>query len=173
MTAKTDLSAERLRELLNYDPETGVFTRKVRTSNYINVGDVVGTNTHGYLCGRVNNHLYMMHHLAWLYIHGTWSKKNIDHRNGDRSDNRIANLREADHFENAQNVVAHKDGSSGYLGVSWHKQAKAWCARIYAYGKQHSLGVYQDPLEAHRVYLEAKANVHRFNPVPRDRLNAT
>lgn len=172
--AGTNVTAARLRELLTYDPETGVFTRRVRTSNRIKVGDPVGTISvkDGYLRAHVENRLYLMHRLAWLYVHGEWPSKNLDHRDGVGANNRIKNLREGGHEENAQNVVAHRDSRSGLLGVSWHAQANGWTARICNRGKKTNLGMFRTPEEAHAVYLKAKAKQHEFQPVPRDKLNA-
>lgn len=167
--AESDLTAARLRDLLNYDAETGVFTRRVRTSNRVKVGDRVGTYSasDGYLRAHIGNRLYLMHRLAWLYVNGGWPAKNLDHANGDRQDNRIANLREAMHRENGQNVVAHRDNKSGLLGVTWHRQANGWNARICVDGKQRSLGIFQTAEAAHAAYLKAKAELHDFQPVPR------
>ncbi|CAM2151246.1 HNH endonuclease signature motif containing protein [Paraburkholderia tropica] len=170
--ANRDLTAERLREVLNYDPETGIFTRRLRTSNRVKVGDVVGTPTDGYLCGRVGNRLYVMHRLAWLYVYGVWPEKNLDHANGNRSDNRIANLREADHGENAENVVAHADNRTGYLGVTWCKLTCSYVARISRNRVTRHLGKFETAYEAHQAYLAAKRQLHGFQPVPRDQLNA-
>lgn len=170
--ARSDLTAERLRAVLHYDESTGVFTRRVRTSNRIKVGDVVGTPTEGYLCGRVENRLYVMHRLAWLYVYGIWPEKNLDHANGDGCDNRISNLREADHGENAENIVAHADNRTGYLGVTWCKLTHSYIARICRNRVTRHLGKFPTAYEAHLAYLAAKRELHVFQPVPRDQLNA-
>ena len=90
------LTAARLRELLQYDPETGVFTRLVKTSNGIKVGDVAGTaDARGYILIRVDGWLHLAHRLAWLHMTCEWPKGMIDHINGVRDDNRWSNLRRA------------------------------------------------------------------------------
>jgi len=165
-----DLSADQLRTLLAYDPESGVFTRRVRTSNRIKVGDKVGCyrEVDGYLCARVGNRLHLMHRLAWLYVYGEWPSRNIDHINGIGTDNRIANLREANHEENAQNIAAHKDNRTGLLGVTWSEAAGGFLARIHSAGITHRLGIFSTAEEAHQAYCAAKKKIHTFQPVPRN-----
>ena len=90
MTSEKSLTAERLREVLDYDPDTGVFTRKVRTASSVKVGDVAGSlNGKGYIRIRVDGRLYFAHRLAWLYVHGEWPVDQVDHINGIKNDNRI------------------------------------------------------------------------------------
>lgn len=92
------LTAEQLRWLLHYDPETGVFTRLIQLCNRVQVGDIAGfIKYNGYRVIKVGDKPtpYFAHRLAWLYIHGEWPSKGIDHIDGDRANNRIANLREA------------------------------------------------------------------------------
>lgn len=168
--ASNNLSAEQLRRLLAYDPETGEFTRRVRTSNRIKVGDKVGTlrEADGYLCANVEGRVHLMHRLAWLYVYGKWPSRNIDHINGIGTDNRIGNLREANHEENAQNITAHKDNRTGYLGVTWSKAADGYLARIQVAGITHRLGIFPTAEEAHGAYRIAKKQLHTFQPVPRN-----
>ena len=90
------LTAAQLRELLQYDPETGVVTRLVKSSNGIKVGDVAGTaDARGYILIRVDGWLHLAHRLAWLHMTCEWPKGMIDHINGVRDDNRWSNLRRA------------------------------------------------------------------------------
>jgi hypothetical protein len=90
------LTAERLREQLRYDAETGVFTRRVG-SGHARAGDMAGTvHSTGYVRISIDGGKYTAHHLAWLYVHGVWPYQ-IEHINRKRSDNRIANLRERRH----------------------------------------------------------------------------
>ena len=89
----TVLTAERLRELLNYDPLTGVFSWRVNGRGRSGVGTVAGGSNHKRIA--IDKKEYFVHRLAWLYVHGCWPTEDIDHINGDPSDNRIANLREA------------------------------------------------------------------------------
>jgi hypothetical protein len=104
----SELTAERLRELFTYDPETGVFSWRARTSNRIKIGDAAGSRDHGCICIVVHGNRYYAHRLAWLYMHGEWPAKQIDHLNGDRCDNRITNLCEASNNESLQNLSAER-----------------------------------------------------------------
>lgn len=167
------LTAERLRELLHYDPETGVFTRRVRCGRSP-AGSVAGHNRKsGYAAVSVCNKLYLAHRLAWLYVYGHWPHKDIDHIDGNGLNNRLSNLRECVPGENHQNVAPHKDNISGLLGVTWDKQTGRWRSRIMIERRQVNLGRFDTPEEAHAAYLAAKKNLHTFNPVPRTTTTGT
>lgn len=163
---KSALTAERLREVLHYDPDTGVFTWKVRTSNRVKVGDEVGfALTHGYIGTMLDGRRYKLHRLAWLYVHGVWPDGDIDHKDGIKDNNRISNLRVVDMSMNQQNLKqARSNSTSGFLGV--HKTVasrqgkKIWMARIKSGGKSICLGYFESPSEAHQVYLAAKRKMH-------------
>jgi hypothetical protein len=157
--SKTELTAERLRELLNYDPETGVFTRLVRAANK-KAGDRAGcARGDGYLLIRVSGSLYLAHRLAWFYVHGAWPANKIDHIDGVRDNNRIDNLRDATDAVNSQNIRSARAGSaSGLLGASKHK--RSWSATIETGGVRHRLGTFSTPELAHGAYLGAKRNMH-------------
>jgi hypothetical protein len=97
------LTAERLRELLDYDPETGrfIWRKDHPTAKHIKAGSVAGTkNGRGYWVIGVAGAKYVAHRLAWLYVTGEWPAHLVDHENGDRLDNRFANLREATDSQN-------------------------------------------------------------------------
>ena len=139
--ARPELTAEHLRSILNYDPETGIFTRKVRTSRSVRAGDVAGSvSGNGYLQISVQSRLYHAHRLAWLYVYGEWPKDQIDHINRIRTDNRIANLREVTHKQNNQNKSKPSNNTSGYPGVYWYKQSSKWQAKIKHNQKSIHLG---------------------------------
>lgn len=163
------LTAERLRKLLAYDAETGKFTRLARTAQCIRVGDTAGyVNPDGYREIRVDGKTYKAHRLAWLYVHGAWPAEQIDHINGVRHDNRLSNLRAATNAENRQNTAKRSDNNSGFTGVSWHKRAEKWTARVRINRVQHHLGCFNTVEEAYEAYLQAKAELHEFQPTPRD-----
>ena len=152
---------EELRELLDYDTESGVFTRKVQTSPKALVGDVAGgLNNGGYRQIRVKGVQYMAHRLAWYYIYGVDPKEQIDHINGLTDDNRIDNLREATHAENMRNQGKQVSNTSGYKGVCWNKEKKKFQAQCWANGKNHNLGLYPTPEEAHAVYVAFATKEH-------------
>lgn len=162
------LTAARLREVLSYDPETGVFTRLI-TAGGMAAGKKTGTfEGGGYLQIQIDSTLYLAHRLAWLYVHGAWPKDQIDHINGIRSDNRIANLREATALQNHQNRPMNRNNTSGHPGVSWDKRRRKWRARIKINHKTAYLGEFENIEEAVAARVNAKAELHQFQPFDRE-----
>jgi len=161
--AKTDLTAQRLRELLHYDPETGVFTWLKKPNRRIVVGSVAGNFTDdGYRAIRVDGRIYRLHRLAWLYAHGRWPDNYIDHIDGNPLNNRICNLRDVPQSVNLQNLRSAKKGNaSRFLGVRKHRNK--WQASITIDGKYIHLGEYFEPEHAHAAYLTAKRIHHQGN----------
>jgi len=141
-----DLSYEKLRRLFYYDPETGLFSRLAGKRK---VGSLTGN---GYFCIKIgpagSNRRYMAHRLAWFYTYGKWPNHEVDHINGNRLDNRIANLREA---TRSQNEFAAKKGK----GIRWEPKRKKWLARIGVNWKQINLGRYATREEALAAYKKA------------------
>lgn len=160
--ASNDLTAEQLRELLHYDPESGVFTRKVRVAPHCPPGTVAGnTHSEGYVRIKIRGREYLGHRLAFLYMTGAYPENAVDHINGVRSDNRWANLREANHAENMQNRrVAPDISSTGYLGVT--RQDGGFVARIRVGPKRTYLGRFNTAEEAHSAYVMAKRKFHPY-----------
>jgi hypothetical protein len=160
---KQELTAARLRELFHYDPETGVFLRRVKASNSEAGTPPRGVNSNRYLRFSVDGEKYYAHRLAWLYVYGAWPKNDTDHINGDRQDNRIRNLRDVSRGVNMQNQRRARSNnfSSGVLGVSWHKGAGKWCASIKVDGRMNYLGLHEDKAQAQNVYLDAKRRLHK------------
>lgn len=155
LTKEKKLSQKRLKELLWYNPYTGLFFRQTHKGG-AKAGDIAGwIDGNGYRVIRVNGEVYLAHRLAWLYMKGRWPKKQIDHKNGNPSDNRWDNLREATGSENQWNRKINKNNSTGYKGVCFHKASQNFRARIQHNGKNKSLGYYDTPEEAYTVYCEA------------------
>lgn len=154
------LNQARLKEVLSYDPATGVFRWRIALSNRVHVGDVAGCpNSDGYLRIRIDGRLYLCHRLAVLYMTGSWPEHQVDHRHGIRDDNRWCELQPATPVENQQNVRGPKSNNkSGLLGVSPH--GNGWRAQIMTDGKCRRLGTFQTPEAAHHVYLLAKRELH-------------
>ena len=99
------LTVERLRELLHYDSDTGVFTWRVYRSPGAKKGDVAGcVNEGGYIATQVDRKHYLSHRLAWLYVYGAWPIDEIDHKDGNPANNHIANLRDVTRLTNSQNL---------------------------------------------------------------------
>lgn len=156
------LSHGRLREVLNYDQETGVFTWKISrcTNGKASVGSVAGFYPkNGYRQIEIDRVRYLAHRLAWLYVYGTWPADGIDHKDGIRDHNWINNLRSATQSENAANRRRYANNSSGFKGVSYRQQARkgVWLAHISKDGKSIYVGTFQTPELAHAGYL-SKAN---------------
>lgn len=158
------LTQELLKERLTYDPDSGVFRALVKRKQ-INVGDKVGCSTSkGYWRIKVNDREYSAHLLAWLYVHGRWPVRQIDHINRNRTDNRLANLREASPAENGQNRRLGTNSTSGHIGVTFAKDAGKWQASIGVNGRLRYLGQFTTVQQAADAYAEAKAQHHTFNP---------
>ena len=146
---RPELTAEYLRSVLHYEPETGIFTRKVRTSRSVKVGDVAGCpDGGGYLRINVQSRLYRAHRLAWLYVYGEWPEDQLDHINRNRSDNRIANLRAVTNKQNGQNASKSSNNTSGHPGIYWLKQSSKWRACIMHNYKDIHLGCFTNIEEA-------------------------
>lgn len=161
------LTQPRLKELLSYHPETGVFTWIARTRN-TKIGDVAGClSIYGYRCIQIGGKQYRAHRLAWLYMVGDWPTNQIDHRNGIRDDNRWHNLREATNAENGQNIAMYSTNTSGFMGVSWDHKRQKWQALLMTNGHHKHLGRFDTPEDARDAYLAAKAAHHEFQPIPR------
>ena len=159
------ITQARLKELLHYDPDTGVFTRRVATNNRVKVGSVAGnTSTKGYVQVRVDRTRHYAHRLAFLYMTGELPPDVVDHINGVKDDNHWCNLRLATQSENMQNLRGPMSNStSGMLGVGWDKRRKKWQARIRVNNAVRHLGYFDTAQEAHAAYLKAKAELHPFS----------
>lgn len=155
------LDSTRLRELLEYNPDTGVFTSLVKRA-HTPIGKTLGTrHIEGYVWMGIEGSSYLAHRLAWLYMTGAWPPAGIDHRNGNRADNRWENLRPATSAENAQNQ-SRPQKNNPYLGVCWEPSCNKWKARIRVNGVEKYLGVFATAEEARDAYLAAKKEIHPF-----------
>lgn len=168
----SDLSYEEVAKLLAYNSETGVLKWKVRASSRAGPGDIAGSlHRFGYMVIRVNNKAYKAHRIAWLIHYKEWPGTQVDHINGDKADNRLANLRLATASQNQQNRAIDRDNILGYQGVTIKSGGRLKRTRYQAQiqvDKVHRyLGVFDTPEEAHAAYLKAKAELHLFQPVPR------
>lgn len=155
------MTGERLRELLDYEPLTGVFTWAVARQG-IQLGRIAGRLSNGYRRIMIDGESYAAHRLAWLFIHGSFPKSMLDHVNGDKDDNRITNLRLCDRFLNAQNLCLNGKGTTGYLGVTFDKSYQRFKAQIKFRGVNKFLGRFDTPIEAHQAYVDAKKVIHKF-----------
>lgn len=165
MTEKPLITLNRLHELLKYDSESGIFTwidsrplnRKTGTAGMV--------TPEGYASIKVDGRNYLSHRLAWFHFYGDWPKGQIDHINRNRSDNRIANLRDVTASENQQNTLLSPRNKSGFKGVSWNKNEQKWNAKIGHQSKKIHLGFFDDVKDAASAYVDAVAKYHSCNPV--------
>lgn len=131
----------KLKEILNYNPETGIFTWLVdRYSNKVK-GKQAGSNKEGYTIIYIDKKPFRAHSLAWLYVYG-FIPKEIDHINRNKSDNRLCNLRVTDRFKNCQNRNLAVSNKTGVSGVSFSRKTKKWIAQITVNRKFHYLGCF-------------------------------
>lgn len=164
----SELTKERLLQVLSIDPETGVIRWAARNSNRVKVGDLAGTvGPEGYLMVRIDGRRYFAHRIVWLWVHGEWPRALIDHVNCQRLDNRIANLREADRIGNGQNrrnPPANKK-SCQLLGATFDKRRCRWAARITVNSRRKHIGYYASAEEAHAAYVAEKVAKHPFQTI--------
>lgn len=154
---KPHITQTRLKELLDYNEETGVFTWRVSTSNRAKVGQVAGwLSPHGYIQIRLDGRLYAAHRLAWFYVTGECDMARVDHKDHNPRNNRFNNLRSATASQNLQNIAIRVDNRSGFTGVKWRNDRRRWSASLTVRGKVMMLGCYGTAEEAFAAYLSAK-----------------
>lgn len=156
-----ELAHERLVELLSYDPETGVFTHasdrpKIRKGAIVRSSSAPGE----YPRIKVDGRIYKAHRLAFFYMTKRWPTELIDHANGDRADNRWANLREATHQQNMWNAKPRKDGLSKLKGVCFNRSSGKWVAAIRINKKRVHLGSFETEEDASTAYSHAAKQTH-------------
>jgi uncharacterized membrane protein YcgQ (UPF0703/DUF1980 family) len=153
------ITQERLKELLHYNPDTGIFTWKVNKPRVL-MGSIAGTICNKYLTIKIDQVRYYSHRLAWLYMTGSFPDKTIDHINRSEGDNRFSNLRIASYSENSINKEIKKTNTSGYKGVSWDKNKNQWLVRCMANGKRIFLGYFDDIELAKESYINFAKKKH-------------
>lgn len=154
------LTAETVRAWFEYDAERGILRPRTYRKDAPERPPLGFLNRGGYRVWRHNGTLHQVHRVIWLFVHGRWPEGQIDHINGDKRDNRIANLRLATAQQNRANVSAQTNGTSGFKGVSWCKGDQRWHARIMADGKRYFLGGYITAEEAARAYDDRAIALH-------------
>lgn len=163
-TQKCDLTADRVRELFNYDSHTGLLSRRV-SRKIKNPSTKIGWKTkEGYLRLSIDKRCYYAHRIIWLWITGYWPNNEIDHINCQHDDNRIVNLREVDSRMNKENLRGPRsDNKCGLLGVHLRNDTNKYEAKIKAGDKRISLGSFKNKEDAYNAYLSAKRKHHEGN----------
>ena len=164
MKPKNTTTAERVRELLVYNPDTGVFTWRASRSNCI-ARTRAGSTVHarGYRLISIDGTKYLAHRLAWLYVTGEWPEEEIDHIDGQTDNNRFINLRPASRVHNAQNAKRDVGDTSKHPGVYWDKSRGKWSVRIRVEDNRRMfLGRYDDEAPAALIYQIARELCHPY-----------
>ncbi|MEP2955525.1 MAG: HNH endonuclease [Sulfitobacter sp.] len=161
------LTAEVLRNLLRYEPETGKLFWQERpegpqgwNTRYAGTEALRHVNSYGHCAGNIFGKNYYAHRVIWCMVTGAWPADVIDHINGDGADNRIENLREASCAQNQHNAKVRADNSSGFKGVAWDRRHQKWRAYITCDGKRRHVGLFSSPLEAHAAQCAAASKYH-------------
>lgn len=151
-----------LKQILNYDKESGIFTWKVDISRKVKCGDIAGSlhEATGYVIITYKNNKIRAHRLAWAFVNGKWPEKQIDHKNNDRSDNRYENLREATIQQNMFNRIIPSNNTSGIKGVYFIPKSNKWGASVWYNYQRFYLGSFDEIEEARQVVTEKRKELH-------------
>jgi hypothetical protein len=151
------LTQNRLKKLLDYNPDTGIFNRRMANGR---LKILKSLNQDGYIRFQLDKKFYFAHTLAWLYMTGKMPTLEIDHKNRIKTDNTFNNLREATRSEQCQNKDLPINSTSGFKGVSWKKAQNRWFAHIKLKGKKYHLGYYNDINDAIVARKQAELIYH-------------
>ena len=152
-----NMKQEQLKKILHYNKRTGIFKWKITRGSRAKAGNIVGALAKsGYITIGINYKTYQAHRLAWLYVYGYFPKKEIDHKNQNKIDNRISNLREVSSAENKKNLAISKTNTTGVPGVSYYKRIGKWRAYIHIKRKQKHLGFFDNIENAKKAREKAK-----------------
>lgn len=151
------ITQKEVKELFNYDPNTGEIKWKVNRGHKIKAGDIAGSiSKNGYRNIMIDGINFKAHRLAWLYVYGKLPEESLDHINRDKLDNRITNLRVAGKIINSRNTDLRSDNSSGITGVTFDKSRDKWIAQIIIRGKNIHLGRFSNIKQAAQARLIAE-----------------
>lgn len=154
------ITVSELKELINYDPDTGEIRWKKGRPG-ASSGNLAGTlKPSGYVIVLIKRKLYRAHRIAWFYMTGEFPTKEIDHINGNKSDNRFCNLRLADKTQNNWNKKVRKDSKVGIKNVLYFPNFKKYYVRINANKQKHQFGPFDTIEEAAKVAEAQRAVLH-------------
>ena len=161
------ISVDYLRSILRYDGETGTLwwrhrddMRKEWNTRFAHTQAFYTSHSKGYVVGTINNRKYFAHRVAFALHYGEWPSGEVDHINGNKTDNRIQNIREATNSENMRNTGKYSTNKSGKKGVCFDKRSGRWHAQIMRDYKKIHLGYFTTPEEAHAAYCDASTKYH-------------
>lgn len=154
------ITQERVKELFSYNVDTGEFYRKIDSGKRGKKGTLVGTDRHGYLTVKINGKRHSLHRLAWLYIYGEFPSGDLDHKNGNPTDNRINNLRIATKSQNLANSIGQPSRRKASKGIHWRENIRKWVAQINKDNTRFYLGVFKHRAEAEEAYALAAKKLY-------------
>lgn len=157
-----ELTQRQLKELLTYNPISGLFRWNEKGSGR-KLDRLAGGLSNGYLSILIDLKPYYAHRLAWLYMTGNWPKNQIDHKDHDKTNNSFSNLRDVKPQQNSKNMVRNKNNKSGATGISWHKPTSKWRVEIHVDGKSNHLGLFDNPLDALAARRSAENKYNFYN----------
>lgn len=151
------ITQDELKSILSYDPETGLLVWIKPASTRVRSGQIAGClRPDGYVFTQINKRRYMNHRLAWFYVHGVWPSDEIDHIDGNRSNNKLSNLRVATSKQNKENTPIRSNNTSGHKGVHWDKSRQKWMAFVVHNQKFLNLGRFDDVNDAVTAAKQAR-----------------
>jgi hypothetical protein len=157
------VTQERAKELLEYTPESGLLVWKKTNSNVAKKGSIAGhlSKADNRVSVRVDGKLYKAHRVIFLIMTGEWPEE-IDHINGNSSDNRWVNLRNVAHHENMKNRKVCSNSKTKIMGVVWNRHNQKWRVRIKALGIYKEIGSFFDFFDAccARISAENQMGFH-------------
>lgn len=163
--SKAMITQARLKELLHYDPDTGLFTWRRDQNNRAKKGTIAGTKAlNKYVRISIDGRIHLAHRLAWLWMTGAPPAFEIDHRDGCKHNNVFSNLRDIEHGANQQNQ-RKPQSASGYIGVTWDARTRKYMARLQVAGRRVHIGRFSSAEQAHLAYVQAKRQHHPFSTI--------
>lgn len=138
------LTQEKLKSLITYNAETGEFHWLTTGNGRRMDRKIITSKPNGYMSVVIDRKRYYLHRLAWLYTHGYFPEQVVDHINGNRSDNRLCNLREVSHSCNIRNSTTRKNNACGHTGICMDKRRNKWMTYINIGGKTKFLGYFDE-----------------------------